>query len=252
MKLKDKVSIVTGAASGMGKAIADLYAEEGAKVVAADIDIEGVKKVVEGIESDNGTATAVEADVTKSDDIEKMIDTAVDTYGTLDILINNAGITDNFLSAKDVTDEIWEKVFAVHVDAPMRAIREALPIFIEKESGVIVNTASVGGLQGSRSGIAYTASKHALIGITRNVGFQYAEKGIRCNAIAPGAVETNIDQTINNPDEFGMERATSGMVLNPRLGDPEEIAKVALFLGSDDSSFINGEVIVADGGWTAY
>jgi NAD(P)-dependent dehydrogenase (short-subunit alcohol dehydrogenase family) len=181
-----------------------------------------------------------------------MIDFSKETYGTLDILVNNAGIMDNFVPAGEVTDELWEKVFAVNVTGPMRAIRKALPIFSEKGSGVIVNIASAGGLLGSRAGAAYTASKHAVVGLTKNVGFQYANLGIRCNAIAPGAVNTNIGTTIYNPSQFGMERAMAGMNLNPRVGEPGEIAKVALFLASDDSSFVNGAVIVADAGWTAY
>ena len=181
-----------------------------------------------------------------------MIDEAIGTYGTLDILVNNAGIMDNFVPAAAITDELWEKVFAVNVTGPMRAIRKALPIFVEKKSGIIINIASAGGLMGSRAGAAYTASKHAVVGLTKNVGFQYAKLGIRCNAIAPGGVNTNIGATINNPNKFGMERAMAGINLNPRVGEPEEIAKIALFLACDDSSLINGAIITADAGWTAY
>ena len=159
---------------------------------------------------------------------------------------------DNFVPAAEVTDELWERVFAINITGPMRATRKALPIFIKKGSGIIINIASAGGLLGSRAGVSYTASKHAVIGLTKNVGFQYAKLGIRCNAIAPGAVNTNIGKTIYNPSQFGMERAMARMNLNPRVGEPEEIAKVALFLACDDSSFINGTVITADSGWTAY
>jgi len=252
MKLQNKVAVVTGAGSGMGKAIAILYAKEGAKVVVSDINLDTVNAVVAGITAGGGTATAVLANVTKEKDIQNMIDTAVNTYGTLDILVNNAGIMDNFVPACDVTDELWEKVFAVNSTGPMRAIRKALPIFTAKKSGIIVNIASAGGLLGSRAGASYTASKHAVIGLTKNVGFQYAKLGIRCNAIAPGAVNTNIGTTIYDPNKFGMERAMAGMNLNPRIGEPEEIAKIALFLACDDSSFINGTIITADSGWTAY
>ena len=185
-------------------------------------------------------------------DVQNLIETTVQAYGWIDILINNAGIMDNFVPAGEVTDELWEKVFAVNSMGPMRMIRKTLPVFIAKGKGVIVNIASAGGLLGSRAGAAYTASKHAVVGLTKNVGFQYAKLGIRCNAIAPGAINTNIGKTIFNPSEFGMERAMAGMSLNPRVGEPEEIAKVALFLASDDSSFVNGTVITADAGWTAY
>ena len=252
MKLSGKVAIVTGAASGMGKAIAELFAQEGAKVVASDLNAEGVQAVVNGITAKGGTAIAVTANVAKEEDVQNLVDTAVKTYGTVDILINNAGIMDNFVPAAEITDELWERVFAVNTTGPMRTTRKVLPIFMEKKSGAIVNIASIGGLQGSRAGAAYTASKHALIGFTKNVGFQYAEYGIRCNAIAPGGVETNIGTTMNNPSQFGMGKAMSGANNNPRMGQSEEIAKVALFLASDDASFVNGAVVVADSGWTAY
>jgi len=252
MKLQQKVAVVTGAGAGMGRAIAILFAKEGAKVVAADIQPEAVRATVSEIEANGGTAVAVEADISREEHIQRMIDTAVQSFGTLDILVNNAGIMDNFVPAAEVTDELWEKVFAVNTTGTMRAIRKALPIFLEKGKGVIVNVASVGGLQGSRAGAAYTASKHAVVGLTKNVAFQYALKGIRCNAIAPGGVNTNIGATLRQPNAFGMERATAGIGLNPRAGEPEEIATVALFLASDDASFVNGAVITADAGWTAY
>jgi NAD(P)-dependent dehydrogenase (short-subunit alcohol dehydrogenase family) len=252
MKLQNKVAVITGAGSGMGRAIAQLFAGEGASIIGADIDFEAVKSVAEGIKTNGGKATAVTVNVAREADIRNMIDTAVNTYGTVDILVNNAGIMDNFVPAGEVTDELWEKVFAVNSTGPMRAIRKALPIFINKGSGVIINIASVGGLFGSRAGVAYTASKHAIIGLTENVGFQYAKLGVRCNAIAPGAVNTNIGKTISSPSKFGMERSTAGMNLNPRVGEPDEIARIALFLASDDSSFINAAVITADAGWTAY
>lgn len=252
MKLQNKVAVVTGAGSGMGKAITILFAKEGAKVIAADMNQETLNKVVAEITANGGTTKPVIANVTKEQDIQNMIDAAVNTFGSLDILVNNAGIMDNFVPVADVTDELWEKVFAVNVTGPMRATRKALPIFIKKGSGVIINIASAGGLFGSRAGAAYTASKHAVIGLTKNVGFEYAKLGIRCNAIAPGAVNTNIGNTLFNPNKFGMERAMAGINLNPRVGEPEEIAKVALFLACDDSSLINGTIITADAGWTAY
>jgi NAD(P)-dependent dehydrogenase (short-subunit alcohol dehydrogenase family) len=252
MRLKDKVAVVTGAGSGMGKEIAALFAKEGAKVVIADINMETLEQVAAEIGADGGVTTPVVANVTKEQDVQDMIDAAINTYGTLDILVNNAGIMDNFLPAAEVTDELWEKVFAVNATGPMRAIRKALPIFIEKGAGIIINIASAGGLLGSRAGASYTASKHAVVGLTKNVGFQYANLGIRCNAIAPGAVNTNIGTTIYHPSQFGMERSMAGINLNPRVGEPGEIAKVALFLACDDSSFVNGTVITADAGWTAY
>lgn len=251
-KLAGKVAVVTGAASGMGRQIAELYAKEGAKVVVADIQLEEAQKTVDEIKANNGEALAVVANVMKEEDVQAMIDKAVETYGTLDILVNNAGIMDNFVPAGELTDELWDRVFAINTTGVMRTTRKAISIFEKQGNGVIVNIASAGGLFGSRAGAAYTASKHAVVGFTKNVGFQYANKNIRCNAIAPGAVNTNIGTTLYAPDEFGQERAMIGMGTNPRVGEASEIAKVALFLGSDDSSFVNGTVITADAGWTAY
>lgn len=252
MKLQNKVAIVTGAASGMGKAIAVLYAQEGAKVVLADFDIDGANKVVAEIVQNGGTAMAVKTDVSLQSDIDNLFDTTLTNYSTVDILVNNAGIMDNFMPVEKVSDQLWDKILAVNTTGPMKLIRKCMPLFLEKKKGVIVNIASVGGIAGSRAGAAYTTSKYALVGLTKNIGFQYATSGIRCNAIAPGGVNTNIGKTINAPDKFGMERATSGATNNPRMGESNEIATIALFLASDDSSLVNGTVITADAGWTAY
>lgn len=252
MRLSGKVAVVTGAASGMGKEIALLFAAEGAKVVVSDLNLDHAGQVVREIEANGGSALAVRANVASEEDVQRMFEETVNAYGTVDILVNNAGIMDNFVPAGELTDELWEKVLAVNATGPMRTIRKALSIFTEKKAGVIVNIASAGGLFGSRAGAAYTASKHAVIGLTKNVGFQYATLGIRCNAIAPGGVKTNIGATMTAPSKFGSERAMAGMGINPRVGEPEEVAKVALFLASDEASFVNGTTVAADAGWTAY
>ncbi len=250
--LQDKVSIVTGAASGMGKAIAELYAKEGSKVVVADINLAGAEATLAEIEKEGGKGIAVKVDVSKEEDIQEMFRAAKEAFGDLDILVNNAGIMDNFEPAEVITDQLWERVFAINTTSVMRTTRLAIPIFKAKGKGVIINITSAGGLYGSRAGATYTASKHAVSGFTHNVGFQYAPLGIRCNAIAPGAIKTNIGATITHPDEFGASRAMAGISLNPRQGEPEEVAEAALFLASDRASFVNGETIKVDGGWTAY
>lgn len=252
MRLKDKVAVITGAASGMGKATAILFAQEGAKVVVSDLTLEGAGATVAEITAFGGTATAVVANVAVEADIHKLIKAALNSYGTLDILVNNAGIMDDFSPIGDVKDDLWDRVFDVNVKGVMRATRQAMPIFLEKGAGTIINIASIGGLYGSRAGVAYTATKHAVVGITKNTAFQYAEKGIKCNAIAPGGVNTNIGASFNNVNEFGMSRAMAGASFNPRTGESEDIARVALFLASGDSDFVNGVVITADAGWTAY
>lgn len=251
MKLDGKVAIVTGAASGMGKAIAELYAREGAKVLLADFNSEGAEAVAKGIADSGGTAKALKVDVAELADVENMIDTALQEFGTLDILVNNAGIMDGFEPVGDIPDEKWDKIFDVNTKGVMRAMRKAIPIFLEKEKGIIINVASTGGFSGAHAGAAYGASKHAVIGLTKNTGFMYAQKGIRCNAIAPGAVETNIASSMTNINEFGLSRAGMTHALTPRAGKPEEIAQAALFLATDESSFVNGTVLTVDGGWTA-
>ncbi|WP_080875596.1 SDR family oxidoreductase [Oceanobacillus timonensis] len=251
MKLKDKVAVVTGAASGMGKAIAELYAKEGAKIIVADLNLEGAEETVQAITNSGGTAKALEVNVAKLEDIESMIDTAVSSFGTLDILVNNAGIMDGMEAAGDIGDEKWDLIFDVNTKGVMRAIRKVIPIFLKQGKGNIINTASTGGLNGAHAGATYVASKHAVVGLTKNTGFMYAKEGIRCNAIAPGAVETNISSSMSNVNEFGISRTQLTHGLSPRSGQSEEIAQVALFLASDESSFVNGTVITADGGWTA-
>lgn len=251
-KLKDKVVIITGAASGMGRATACLFAKEGAKVVVSDLDPENGKETVSMIEAFDGEAMFVQSNVTIEQEIETLFNQTVEKFGTIDILVNNAGIMDNMAGLGNVEDEIWHRVLEVNLTSVMRTTRKVLPIFLEKGQGVIVNIASVGGFRGGNAGAAYTASKHAVIGLTKNTGYLYAKEGIRCNAIAPGAVKTNIGKTMTNLDEHGSTICRSGMSLIPRLGESNEIAAAALFLASEDASFINGEVLVADGGQTAY
>ena len=249
--LENKVAVITGAASGMGLAMAKLFAKEGAKVIVADVNEKGVNDAVNAIKAEGGIATGVLCNVMNESEVKNMIDTAVKTYASLDILINNAGILDDFMPVESATNELWNKVMGVNVNGPFFACRYAVPIMLKQGKGVIINNASIGGLHGSRAGVAYTTSKHALIGMTKNIGFMYAKKGIRCNAIAPGGVNTNIGANMH-PDKMGYDALMSGIGSNPRAAEPNELAEVALFLASDKSSFVNGTVLTADGGWTAY
>ncbi|AOT00736.1 3-ketoacyl-ACP reductase [Exiguobacterium sp. U13-1] len=252
MRLTGKTIIVTGAGSGMGEAMAKLFAQEGARIVAADIRLETVERVVSDIKAAGGEAIAVVSDIANPSAARELIKQIIDAYGKLDVLVNNAGIMDGMEGVEDISDERWDHVFAVNTTGTMRLMREAVKHFKKVKGGVILNNISIGGLNGARAGAAYTASKHAVIGLTKNTAFFYAGEGIRCNGIAPGAVETNIGQSMTNLNEFGMGRAMLGMGLNPRTGQPDEIAKLALFLVSDEASFINGAIVVADGGWSAY
>ncbi|MGP8215596.1 MAG: glucose 1-dehydrogenase [Bacteroidia bacterium] len=249
--LENKVAVITGAGSGMGKAMALLFAAEGAKVIVSDIKAERVEAVVKEITSAGGTAKGVVTNIAKEEDVKTMINAAISSYGSLDILVNNAGIMDDFTPAGDVSNELWNKVMGVNLNGPFYSCRIAIAQMLKQGKGVIVNVSSIGGIEGARAGAAYTASKHALVGLTKNIGFMYGPKGIRCNAIAPGGVNTNIMEGAN-PNKFGMERMNTGTASNIRTAEPVEIANLALFLASDKSSNINGAVVVADGGWTAY
>ena len=253
-KLENKVSIITGAGSGMGKAISILFAAEGSKVIAADINQERLDALKKEVSESGGELTTVLTNVAKEEDIENMIKMAPTKYGTLDILVNNAGVMDNFGPVGEVDNSMWEKVMKVNVDGHFKAMRSAVKIVLEKKSGVISNICSIGGIKGGVAGAAYTTSKHALVGLTKSTGYLYSKSGIRCNGIAPGAVNTNIAETIDMTKITPLvnDRIMSGMALNPRTGESPEIAKAALFLACDDSSFVNGEILVVDGGWSAY
>ena len=250
-RLKDKVAIVTGAASGNGKAIAVLFANEGAKVILADINGIEVRKIADTLQQNQSDVIPVEVDVTREDDVQRMINSALGRFGRIDILVNNAGVFDELLPAGEVSDEIWDRVISTNLTAPMRGI---------------VNTASIAGFTGARGGgAAYVASKHGLIGLTKNVAFNYKDKNIRCNAVAPGRVETNLrvnsenligskaahDKSIDNWRDIET-KVSEGYITNMRKCTPDEIAKVVLFLASDEASFVNGSIFVADGGWTSY
>jgi len=249
--LIQKVALVTGAGSGIGKAIAELFAEQGAKVVLTDIHQSNIEAVTSEITAKGGTACCIAADIASNADVRLVMQYALNAYQTLDILINNAGVMDNFTPVAEVSDELWEKVIGTNLNGPFFTCREAIPLFLEKGFGTIINIASIGGLFGGRAGAAYTASKHALVGLTKNIGYQYAEKNIRCNAIAPGGVNTNIVYGME-PSPFGFERMSAGTGNAPPPANPEAIAELALFLASEKSGFINGAVLTADGGWTAY
>lgn len=254
MKLKGKVAIVTGASSGMGRDIAYQYAKEGAKVFAVARRYEKLKDLADSSKGLDGEIVAFAADMGDQKQVENMVVEAIKQFGTLDILVNNAGVMDDFSAVADVSDDMWQTVMNVNLHAPFYSMREALKTFVSKKSGVIINVASIGGLYGARAGAAYTASKHGLVGLTKNTAFMYANMGIRCNAINPGGIETDIGtgEFMADINKAGMARAMSGIGANPRMGTGQEIANVAVFLASDDSSYINGQSIVVDGGFTAY
>lgn len=254
LSLKDKVAIVTGAAAGLGKEIALLYAKQGAKVIATDYNSEGLDKLVESARSESLNIVGIKCDISKEENVTSLFEKVISDFSTLDILVNNAGVMDAFEPVGNVQNDMWNKVININLTGTFLMMREAIKIFEPNKKGSIVNVASIAGLEGARAGAAYTASKHGMIGLTKNTGYAYAKSGIRCNVIAPGGMNTSI---LNDFDMSGVSDIVKEMILppassNPRSSDPVEVANVALFLASDEASFVNGAVIVADGGWTAY
>lgn len=253
MRLEGKTAIVTGAASGIGLATAKLFASEGAAIVAADWNQERLDAAVAEIENAGGRVTGVQGDISDQASAEGLIDIAVATFGGLDVLVNNAGVMDHMAGIDAMTDEIWRKVMAINVDGPMYTTRKAVRHMLEHGGGSIVNIASVGGISGAAAGTAYTVSKHALVGMTRSTAWMYAKRGIRCNAICPAGVATNIQETMpqDHLDPTGYARVMEFGSLAPAFLEAVDIARMTLYLASDAARYINGAIIPADAGWTA-
>ena len=250
-RLENKVALVTGASSGMGEQIAKLFAKEGASVVVIARRKEKLEDLVKSIENNNGKSIAVTGDVTNEEDVQNAIKTAVNEFGKLDIVVNNAGLLDKMTPVTEVTDDLWDAVFNVNVKGPMRFFRAALPEMEKNGGGNFVTIASMGALKSGIAGTAYTASKHAVMGLAKNVAFIYADKNIRSNVIAPGGVKTEMGAPSSDISELGMSRCQLTMTSMPRMGEAEEIAYLALFLASDEASLVNGAVVTADAGWGA-
>lgn len=239
-----KNAVVTGAGSGIGRATAMRLLAEGATVVATDISQERL----DGLASESGTQNLrlVAGDVAAQETIDAIV---VAAGGRVDALVNNAGIMDGFLPTAEIDDETWDRVFTVNVTAPMRLSRAVLPGMVERGAGTIVNVASEAGVRSGASGTAYSASKHAVIGLTKSTAFFYAPKGVRVNAVAPGAVKTNIEAPFRS--EWAGERLGPLMqVTVPPAAESEELAAAITWLLSADSANVNGAVLFSDGGWS--
>ena len=252
MKLKNKSIVVTGASSGMGKAIVEMFVNEGASVVAVARRKERLDDLVKSLEDAEGKVIAFTGDVSKREDVEAMIDCAVHEYGKLDVLVNNAGVMDDMSGISDSTDEIYNYVFGINVYGPFAAMRKACQVFLEQGyGGNIINVSSIGSMH-QAAGAIYGASKAALNALSRNTAFMYMKDKIRCNVIAPGSIKTEIGSAMGTPNMEGYNKVSPVIAFSPEAGEASDIAKTALFLASDESSYISGAIIQVDGGWTSF
>lgn len=248
MKLLDnKVALITGAGSGIGKAIALLYAKEGAKVVVNDISEEGGQRVVEQIESQGGEAFFIKADASDEEEVQKLIQKSVEKFGRLDIACNNAGIGGEENLTGDYSINGWNKVIDINLNGVFFGCKYQLEQMEKNGGGVIVNIASIHGSVAAPKSSAYTATKHAVVGLTKNIAAEYARKNIRCNSVGPGYIETPL---LNQIDPEVLEALKAKHPMN-RLGKAEEVAELVLFLSSEKASFMTGGYYLVDGGYTA-
>ncbi len=252
-KLDNKIALITGGGSGIGKATSLLFAEEGARIAIADWAEDQARAVVAEIKQKGGEAIAIKTDVSKAADAERMVSETVRAFGRLDILYNNAGIGDAKL-LHTMTEEEWDRTIDIDLKGVFLGCKYALPEMM-KRGGVILSTASVAGIEGIRRMPHYCAAKAGVILLTKSMAMDYAEYGIRVNCICPGGIgtplfETGYENLTPERKERALKAFTALHLLN-RIGQPEEIARTALFLCSDDASFITGQAIVVDGGYTA-
>jgi NAD(P)-dependent dehydrogenase (short-subunit alcohol dehydrogenase family) len=252
--LEGKVAIVTGGSSGIGRATALAFSNEGAKVAVADINDEGGEETVEMIRNSGGSAIYIHTDVSMSTEVEKMVSKTVETYGRLDCAFNNAGITTETAAITECTEENWDRVNRVNLKGVWLCMKYEIPAMIKQSGGAIVNTSSIHGLTaGTPGGPAYVASKHGIIGITKNTAMTYRKAGIRVNAVCPGAIRTPIlygaiERAIERGDE-ALVKMVEAMEEDGLVGDPEYIANAVVWLCSEYASFITGQSLVIDGGY---
>lgn len=241
MKLRDKVAVIFGGTSGIGEATAKAYAEEGAKVVVSGRDDEDGSRIVDEIKKDGNEAIFVKADVTSSKEVNNVVKKALEAFGQIDILYNGAGIHDSYKTAVEVEEDEYDKLMAVNVKGPYLATKAVLPQFLKQGKGTIVNVGSQATHVAGPGGSAYVTSKHALEGFTKQLAYDFGEKGIKANLIAPGFIRT--------PMTEGIEEERLNDIPAKRAGKPEEVAALAVFLASEDSNYMHGSTVTMDGGW---
>lgn len=247
---RSKIALVTGGSSGIGRATALAFAHRGARVVVADVSVEGGEETVNLIHNTGGEAIFIQTDVAQAREIEHLISKTVETYGRLDCAFNNAGIAGDLSLTADCSEEHWKRVMSINLRGVWLCMKHELSQMLKQGGGAIVNTASALGLVGIIGQAAYVAAKHGVVGLTKTAALEYAKSGIRVNAVCPGVIQTPmVEGVINAQPEL-----TEGLLaLEPvgRLGEPEEIAETAVWLCSDAASFVTGHSMAADGGYTA-
>lgn len=241
MKLKERVAIVFGGTSGLGEATAKAYANEGAKVVVTGRDEADGNRIINEIKDKGQQAIFIEADVTQASEIQAVVDKALEAFGQIDILYNGAGIHDAYKTALELEADEYDKLMAINVKAPYLAAKAVIPHFLERGKGAIINVGSQATQMAGPGGSAYITSKHAVLGFTKQLAFDFASKGIKVNILSPGFIES--------PMTEGIEDERLNNIPAQRAGKPEEIAALAVFLASDDSNYMHGANVFMDGGW---
>jgi NAD(P)-dependent dehydrogenase (short-subunit alcohol dehydrogenase family) len=250
MRLRDKVALITGAASGIGEATATLFGQEGAKVMCADLNAEGAEQVAQTIVSSGGEAASTQADVSQAADVERMVRQTVERWGRLDVLVNNAGIY-FILPLAQVPEEEWDRLININLKGVYLGCKYAIPQMVGQGKGAIVNTASIAGLRGFANWTTYCASKGGVIQLTKAVAMEVARLNVRVNCVCPGIIDTGMfDQAVDMVAVDRDELAATIGEAHPmgRIGRPEEVAAAILFLASDEASFITGVPLSVDGG----
>ena len=247
--VNDKIALITGAAAGIGRATALKFASEGAKVVASDVNVKGGEETVEMIKKAGGDAIFVKSDISQSADVKALVAETVKAYGRLDCACNIAGILGTMGPFTDQTEDDFDRVIAVNLRGTFLCIQAELGQMLKNDGGTIVNVASIAGLVGSAGISPYVASKHAVTGLTKTAALEFAQQGIRVNAVCPGGIDTDMVQSFLS-EEFTREMIDTMHPIG-RIGQPEEVAELMVWLCSDRSSFMTGAIIPIDGGFVA-